>query len=378
MRRVLAMVLLLAVVAAGAWVAATRLESPDQVAARADPPDPSPVVAALTRGYLHGPVSLAMTAAHEQVVAVMSPSALTGVVTANTRLAGDTLASGSVLLRVNGRPVFVLSGGFALFRDIQPGDSGDDVAAVQEGLVAAGYSIGRDRSGTYGAGTQAAVRKMYRAAGYTAPPAAAPPTDAAAAADPAAPDPVPAASPTASAGPVVLRGEVVMLGGLPATIQSVAPVGAELGADTTLVTLGSGSVVLSASVPTASLGALALGASGEFSDDAGTTGAATVTAMSRAAGGESTTVVATPSVGVTIGKPYLLSIANPAAEPAPSLLAPVTGVVTRGGRTYVYPREGEVFRQVEVSVAGSVGGVAAIAAVDPAVLLDVDVEIRVG
>lgn len=383
MKKLLVAVLVLAVIGAGAWVVATRMESPDQVAARAAPPDPVPVVASLTRGYLHGPVSVSTVAVPERVVAITPPTALTGVVTGAVRSVGETLSSGSVLLRVNSRPVFVLCSDVPLFRDIQPGDSGDDVSALQAGLVAAGYGI--DRDGVFGPRTQAAVRAMYRAAGYGAPTAAVPvvtdsPGDGPAGGG-AAPteEPTPAATPTpAGVGTVVLRSEVMTLAALPAMIQAVAPVGTELTADTTLATLGAGTVVLSATVPTSSVGPLTVGAAGQFVDDAGALIDGTVVALTPTADGDQTVIVTTPSGPVTLGASYLLNIENPANEVGDSLLAPITGIVTRGGRSYVYPREGESFREVEVTVTGTAGGVAAVAPVRAQDDLDSGMEIRVG
>lgn len=383
MKRLLIALLTLVVLGSGAWVAATRLESPDQAMARAMPPDPVPVVASLTRGHLAAPISLSAIAAPEHVVAVAAPAALTGVVTAAERSAGEALSSGSALLRVNGRPVFVLSGAFPLFRDIAPGDSGDDVAAVQAALAAVGYTTGRDRAGSYGAGTQAAVRKMYELAGHKAPqvtltPSVSDSNSPAAAADSTDASSAQVTAPASKGGPVILRTEVVVLGGLPATIQSIAPVGTQLGEGTELVKLGAGAVVLSATVPTESLGTLTVGASAVFVGDTGTPSSATVTAINATPEGDQTVVVVTSDSAVTIDKPYLLTIDNPAGESGESLLAPVAGVVSRGGRSYVYPRDGDLFREVEVTVTGSVGGVAAIAAVDPGVALDESMEIRVG
>lgn len=382
MKKLIGAALALLLLGAGTWLVATRLESPDQVAARAEPPDPEPVVAALDRGHLNGPVSMSVDAQFEQTVTVKPPPALSGVVTFAEKAVGDTIQSGSVLLRVSGRPLFVLSGGFALYRDIQPGDSGDDVVAIQAGLTAAGYSTGRDRSGVYGAGTQAAVRKMYKSAGYTAPEA-----PAQTAAVPAASDggePAPTSAPVASApvastaGPRVLQSEVMILASLPATVQAVAPVGAQLSDEMDLLTVGAGQIVLSATLPNASLGALAVGATADFTDDAAAAGTAQVVAMNPAASGQDTVVVLTTGGAVTAGKAYVVSVDNPAAETGDSLLAPVAAVVARGGRSYVYPRQGDVFGEVEVTVTGSVGGVAAIMPVDTGVTLDAGMGVRIG
>lgn len=380
-------VLVLVLAGAGAWVVATRVESPTQLAARAEAPAPAPVVAALDRGYLQGQASLSTTAQHERVVALKPPAAMGGVVTFVASPPGATLTPGSVLMRVNGRPVFVLPGSFPLYRDLQPGASGDDVVAVQTGLRAAGYATGADRAGTYGAGTQAALRRMYKAGGYSvpevSPPTAASATPAAGAASNPASEQSATATPSppassAVSGPQVLRSEVLMIADLPATVQGVAAVGTELASDSDLVTLGAGQIVLSATLPNASVGALAVGAVATFSDDAGAPGTATVTAISPGPAADQTVVSLSAEGAVSSGAAYVVTIDNPAAETAESLLAPVAAVVARGGRSYIYPRDGESFKEVEVHVTGSVGGIAAIEAVDTTTPLDKGTEVRIG
>lgn len=380
MKRTLVWLLTLVLVAGGTWVAATRLVSPDQAAARAQPPDPVPVVAALSEGHLHGAVTLSVTAAQQQVATISPPAAVTGVVTAAGASPGQELRSGQVLVRLDGRPLFVLTGSFALYRDIQPGDSGDDVAALQAGLLEAGFTVRVD--GEYGSATQAAVRQMYRAAGYTAPQTTVAsvggtPGDASTTGEVATTaSPTAAATPAPVTGTAVLRSEVLMVSGLPATVRSVAGVGTQLAADSALMTLGSGATVLTATVPTTSLGSLAVGAVAAFTDDTGAPAQAGVTAIT--AQDDQSTVVITPQVTVNVGTTYVVKVDNPAAEPGQSVLAPVTGIVTRGGRSYVYVQDGQTFDEVEVTVTGAAGGVAAISPVDPGVELQAGQDIRVG
>lgn len=389
MKKLISVVLALLLVGAGAWVVADRVESPNQVAARAEPPKPDPVVAPLVRGYLNGPISMSAVAQHEQTVTIKPPPTLTGVVTSVEKAVGDTLQSGSVLMRTNGRPLFVLIGAFALYRDIQPGDSGDDVQGIQVSLKDAGYSIGHDRAGVYGRGTQAAVRQMYKRAGYVAPEApavVAPEAPAVAVTDAGVNGGEADATPTSSsveasagvAGPRVLQTEVMMIASLPATVGSIAPVGAQVSSETDLVTLGAGQVVLSATLPNGSLGALTVGAAGAFTDDTGAEGAAEVTAVHPTEKGDATVVVLSSNSAVTPGSSYVLNVKNPAAEPGDSLLAPIAAVVARGGSSYVYARDGGLFREVNVDVTGSVGGVAAIVPVDSGVPLDAGTEVRIG
>lgn len=382
MRRVVLLALALTLAGAVAWVAAVRMESPNQAAARAEAPAPAPVVASLDHGYLQGQVSMSTTAQRERLVAIKPPASLTGVVTADIANTGDTLKSGSLLIRQNGRPLFVLSGPFPLYRDLQKGDTGDDVAAIQAGLIAAGYSIGRDHSGSYGSGTQAAVSKMYTTAGYQAPESQTASTngspESATTSPSAAPTPDQAAAATTSTGPRVVTTEVMLISDLPAVIQAVAPVGTQLAAGPDLVTLGAGQVVLTTTLPNSSVSALKVGATGSYTDDAGAPGSAQVVGMTPDAAGDQTIVSLSSGGAVSPGSAYVVTIDNPGLETGESLLAPIAAVVSRGGRSYVYVQDAQAFREVEVQVTGAVGGVAAITSVDPKISLAEGTEVRVG
>lgn len=237
-RRLLVYLVVLVTACAASWVVATRMESPQQAAARAEPPAPVPVTARLARGFLHPPVSMTVEARFERSQSVTGPSALAGIVTAVDVAPGAVLDGGTSPLRVNGRPLFVLAGSFALYRDLARGDTGDDVAALQAGLESAGFTTGRDRSGVFGLGTLAAVRRMYSAADQ-----ALPVRDAAAAHDDASGVGAPAAGapaevvpgPAPAPVPYVPRSEILMVGGLPAVVQSVTSLGTELTGDVELV-----------------------------------------------------------------------------------------------------------------------------------------------
>ena len=93
------------------------------------------------------------------------------VVTKIFRPPGSFVAPGNVIIEVAGRPFFVLEGSVPAYRDMAPGESGSDIAQLQAGLEALGFGVGADTSGTYGAGTSAAVAAFYQSVGYTAPPA---------------------------------------------------------------------------------------------------------------------------------------------------------------------------------------------------------------
>src|SRR5690349_684963 len=82
---------------------------------------------------------------------------------------GSLAGQGSVLLEVAGQPYFVLQGQVPAYRDLAPGETGEDVAQLQQDLLSLGYGTGSDTLGSYGPGTAAAVSAYYEAHGYTAP-----------------------------------------------------------------------------------------------------------------------------------------------------------------------------------------------------------------
>jgi len=82
---------------------------------------------------------------------------------------GSLASQGSVLLEVAGQPFFVLQGTEPAYRDLAPGETGEDVAQLQQDLISLGYGTGSDTLGSYGPGTAAAVSAYYQAHGYAAP-----------------------------------------------------------------------------------------------------------------------------------------------------------------------------------------------------------------
>jgi multidrug efflux pump subunit AcrA (membrane-fusion protein) len=88
------------------------------------------------------------------------------VLTAVNVSVADQVTSGQVIAEVSGRPLLVLPGGKAMYRDITPGDSGTDVRQLQEALAALGYETSVD--GEYGKQTQSALKRLYGDRGYEA------------------------------------------------------------------------------------------------------------------------------------------------------------------------------------------------------------------
>ncbi len=167
--RVLGAVVAIVLVAALAgWWGFTRVRSPADVAARTAAPTPSPILVPVeervlssnivTRGTarfgLPQPVSIAPSLLKAQ------PGLITTLPARNA-----TLREGAVLLRASGRPVFLLAGRTPAYRDLSPGDSGEDVRQLQHALARLGHHAG-GATGVYDEATAKAVTAWYRGAGW--------------------------------------------------------------------------------------------------------------------------------------------------------------------------------------------------------------------
>ncbi|MER7733752.1 hypothetical protein ABTX80_22950 [Streptomyces erythrochromogenes] len=170
-RRWVAGIALGAILLSGAGTAAAQLvKSPAQAAADSAAPPPSLLTAPVERRVLKDSVTLRGTVTAEQSVDVKASgkgaSAGVSVVTRTPLAAGDSVKHGAVLLEVSGRPVFALKGTLPAYRDIKPGMNGQDVAQLQSALAELGHATGGDRSGSFGAGTKAALSAYYESIGY--------------------------------------------------------------------------------------------------------------------------------------------------------------------------------------------------------------------
>jgi peptidoglycan hydrolase-like protein with peptidoglycan-binding domain len=83
--------------------------------------------------------------------------------------AGDTITNGEQLAELDGEPLFVLTGTVPAWRDLTPGESGPDVAELQQALASLGYYDDGDTPGYFGPATEYAVFLYYQHLGYTAP-----------------------------------------------------------------------------------------------------------------------------------------------------------------------------------------------------------------
>lgn len=152
------------------------------------------------------------------------------VITKTPAAAGKKAPYCRPVLEVSGHPVFLLTGGFPLYRDLSVGDRGPDVRQVQAALRQCGYRLAVD--GILGTGTQSAIAHMYSKAGYAPHKAVqeapkVPPTQTDAKEDEDAPPPPPPAQ------PILPRTETLV--GPPSALISKAPqVGQTVGEGTVI------------------------------------------------------------------------------------------------------------------------------------------------
>lgn len=142
------------------------LRSPAQVAADAQPPEPSSVTVAVEERDLsdHFVTRARPDAGSTRLVRLAPTSFPLSVVTALPVAPGAEVIEGQLLVEVSGRPVFVLGGSFPAYRDLRGGDTGPDVRQMQAALVRLRYLA--EVTGKFDADTQAALTRFQNDRGY--------------------------------------------------------------------------------------------------------------------------------------------------------------------------------------------------------------------
>src|SRR3954464_15985861 len=163
------LLLLMAAVAAGAWFAGERIESPAEAAARTAPPAPSPILVPVEKRVLSSEIITRGTARFgtPQPIA-LAPSALkanNASLLTTLPLPNKQFNEGDVLFTASGRPVMALQGKTPAYRDIVPGTSGADVLQLEEALRRLGFNPG-DLDGNFDEKTSAAVAECDGAKAY--------------------------------------------------------------------------------------------------------------------------------------------------------------------------------------------------------------------
>jgi peptidoglycan hydrolase-like protein with peptidoglycan-binding domain len=162
---------LAAVIAASAvsWAAASRIRSPAEIAARVAPPDASPIAVPVEKRLLSADVVVRGTvrygAPQDVSLPVSAAKKSSGIIT-TAAVKGKELNEGGVALTVSGRPVFVLQGAQPAYRDMLPGDRGEDVRQLELALERLGFGPGSP-DGTYDGRTASAVAAWYLGAGFS-------------------------------------------------------------------------------------------------------------------------------------------------------------------------------------------------------------------
>ncbi|WP_405899175.1 peptidoglycan-binding protein [Streptomyces sp. NBC_00727] len=173
-RRTLLAVVLACLLCTGAGAgAATLLKSPAQAAAETVAPPPDVLTAPVVRKVLAQSVvtrGKVTASQHVEITAAGTPAGVGRAVVTKVRAEpGATLKAGQVLLEVSGRPVVLLQGAMPAYRDLMRGTSGEDVTQLRKALAGIGYPSHGDAPGEFGAATEQAVTRFYRARGYAPP-----------------------------------------------------------------------------------------------------------------------------------------------------------------------------------------------------------------
>ncbi|HXS66518.1 MAG TPA: peptidoglycan-binding domain-containing protein [Streptosporangiaceae bacterium] len=150
---------------AAAWL----IESPSQLAARTAAPDASVITGTVELRVLRDPIMLPglIRPGHTVTVRASAPYSKITVTKMRARL-GGRVRPGHVLAELDGRPVVLLAGTLAPYRDLHEGDTGPDVVQLQKALASLGYGD-YDPAGFFGWYTSQDLVLLYQRLGYSAP-----------------------------------------------------------------------------------------------------------------------------------------------------------------------------------------------------------------
>lgn len=153
-----------------AGLAAARLiESPSQLAARTAAPAASVITGVAQLKVLRDPIMLPglIRPGHTVTIRASAPFAKITVTKMRAALGGQ-VRPGHLLAELDGRPILLLQGGLAPYRDLHEGDTGPDVLQLQKALTSLGYGD-YDPAGFFGWYTSQDLVLLYEHLGYTAP-----------------------------------------------------------------------------------------------------------------------------------------------------------------------------------------------------------------
>lgn len=182
-RGVLAVASAAALLSLGGLGGAMLVKSPAQAAADTRAPEASVITASVgserlartvvLRGDVTSGATLSLTptevADSRALDGGTNPGGSSPVLTRKLAHVGETVKAAEPLVEFSGRPVYVLPGRVPVYRDMLPGESGDDIAQLQGALAALGLYHGGDGDGHFGTATQKAVVSLYHRLGYPVP-----------------------------------------------------------------------------------------------------------------------------------------------------------------------------------------------------------------
>ena len=156
-------------VGAGGFILGRQVKSPADAAAQAAPPTASRLAVPVERRVISATlITRGDVRFGDPKPVVLPPSALKAnlgnlVTLAATK--GQEIEPGQRVLEVAGRPVLALVGSTPAYRDLRPGDQGDDVRQLEDGLSKLGFGPG-PVDGRYDDATERGVEAWYRSVGY--------------------------------------------------------------------------------------------------------------------------------------------------------------------------------------------------------------------
>ena len=340
---VLALLVLIAVAAISWWAGRATTTTSSLAHAAAAPKAPvltAPAVFKRLGASLQATGKLVAAGSETITVGAISVPNAESIVTANVIHTGESIGNGTPIAQVAGRPVFLFAGHTPMYRSLSYGDTGPDVAQLQQDLGSIGYGI-LDNFGVYGPSTSAALAALYQNDGYTPPPSA------------------PAAGGGKNAPRYVVepQAELVFVPVLPATVVATKePLGQAIGSPA--VTLTYGSVVVQANLTTAQGYLIEPGDPATVSVGSGPPLAGTVRAVNRSVqSSKATATIALRGVaaGAHVGSQATISI-DTQSSAARTLAVPIGALYANGdGNPYVI-LAGHRSQHLPVSVGQAVGG----------------------
>jgi peptidoglycan hydrolase-like protein with peptidoglycan-binding domain len=383
-RALLAVGVAAALLAAGGLIGASFVKSPQQLAADTAAPPPTVTTAAVVSQVLTASVQLrgvVYPATQYDVYATApapasaSASGGSGSVAYISKLdvaAGDTVRSGERLAEIDGQPLFALAGPVPAWRDLTPGESGPDVAELQQALASLGYYDDGDETGYFGPATTYAVSLYYEHLGYTPPSTGGVPA-AAVVFLPSLPATVVAVNGAAGQQPgqpfleLAARGSLALTGELPPAYAGQVKPGLKVAIYDEVTGIRATGMVADLGTPTTTVPAGATVAIGGGPDSAGSTGSAGsgssgssgssgATGSSGSSGSSGSTVFiplavhpAKPLAAALNGENVLVTVETGQTE-GPVLTVPVAAIVSTASGTSYVTVAGARDKQTQVAV----------------------------